>query len=386
MSERMLQFTAVFAAMVCVGICGCSSTTPARTTKQDGSQAVASGSGGNKTDAALGAGGALGGSGGMPAMDAPVTTGGTSATGGGSGGRTTTATGGSDLDGGARDLGGKIGTGGSYVDGGAHGSGGKIGTGGTVVDGGAPSSGGKLGSGGMVGTGGTTGVDAGPTPICGTEMGIVCPTGQFCDISDHCGMISDGAGDCKLTGPTVGCPDIYLPVCGCNGKTYPSDCDRAAAGVQKFSDGACVGGRDGGTADSNLGLAWQANTGSTGTGPGIIVLGKGWYAAGTSTSWQDYQAMIFDGTPSYGLSNAQLSDLSARLAALDLTSLPHASAGTSNCSAMLTFSTCSSCKTQTLAYSSSTQLAPEMEHVWAWFDQVLGSSSAAINPRTYCAN
>lgn len=96
--------------------------------------------------------------------------------------------------------------------------------------------------------------------------------------------------------------------------------------------------------------------------------------------------MIFDGTPSYGLSNAQLSALFALLAALDLSTLPHASTGTSHCSVTLTFATCSNCPSQTLTYSSSAQLAPEMERVWAWFDQVLGSSSAATNPRTYCAN
>jgi hypothetical protein len=38
-----------------------------------------------------------------------------------------------------------------------------------------------------------------------------------------------------------------------------------------------------------------------------------------------------------------------------------------------------------LEYTSAAQLAPELEPVWAWFDQVLGSPTIATNPRTYCA-
>ena len=49
------------------------------------------------------------------------------------------------------------------------------------------------------------------------------------------------------------------------------------------------------------------------------------------------------------------------------------------------FDLCTSCARQTLTYSSAAQLAPEIEPVWAWFDQVLGSATVATNPRTYCS-
>jgi hypothetical protein len=53
-------------------------------------------------------------------------------------------------------------------------------------------------------------------------------------------------GDCKGKGnctakPDV-CPEIFKPVCGCNGKTYSNECFAAAAGVNVASEGACKTG------------------------------------------------------------------------------------------------------------------------------------------------
>ena len=51
-----------------------------------------------------------------------------------------------------------------------------------------------------------------------------------------CGAIGS-AGVC-VDVPT-GCPDVWDPVCGCDGKTYGNDCTRKGARAQKDHDGEC---------------------------------------------------------------------------------------------------------------------------------------------------
>ncbi|WP_409012696.1 Kazal-type serine protease inhibitor family protein [Dyadobacter sp.] len=36
-----------------------------------------------------------------------------------------------------------------------------------------------------------------------------------------------------------GCYYVLAPVCGCNGKTYPNDCEARAHGITTFSQGEC---------------------------------------------------------------------------------------------------------------------------------------------------
>lgn len=86
-----------------------------------------------------------------------------------------------------------------------------------------------------------SGTSVGPAGSCGCGglAGLPCPTGDFCDLpTGSCGL-DDSSGACASTTelPCAG----GTPVCGCNGQTYSSDCERMAAGVSKKSDGACDG-------------------------------------------------------------------------------------------------------------------------------------------------
>jgi hypothetical protein len=66
-----------------------------------------------------------------------------------------------------------------------------------------------------------------------------CPEGYVCDISvpNACNG-ADLPGYCRPK-PEM-CTLQYQPVCGCDGRTYPNDCARLAAGVQLDHEGECA--------------------------------------------------------------------------------------------------------------------------------------------------
>jgi hypothetical protein len=76
--------------------------------------------------------------------------------------------------------------------------------------------------------------------VCGGFAGIPCTeTNEFCEFPDGTCHIADNQGICVPV-PDA-CPDIWDPVCGCDGNTYANDCERSKAGISKDHDGLCVG-------------------------------------------------------------------------------------------------------------------------------------------------
>ena len=76
-------------------------------------------------------------------------------------------------------------------------------------------------------------------PICGGFGGIPCADDQWCDYPDTavCGAV-DQLGICRPR--PAACPEVYLPVCGCDGETHGNACKAAAGGTDVAYDGPCL--------------------------------------------------------------------------------------------------------------------------------------------------
>lgn len=72
---------------------------------------------------------------------------------------------------------------------------------------------------------------------CGGLEGLSCPDGQYCNIADGSCGAADQTGECTAI-PDV-CTDEFVPVCGCDDRTYGNACEAAAAGVSVLREGAC---------------------------------------------------------------------------------------------------------------------------------------------------
>lgn len=69
---------------------------------------------------------------------------------------------------------------------------------------------------------------------CNCAENADCQNGFYCKKSTgHC----EDQGICTEK-PTV-CPELYYPVCSCNGVTYSNPCEAAAAGVNVEKPGEC---------------------------------------------------------------------------------------------------------------------------------------------------
>jgi hypothetical protein len=86
---------------------------------------------------------------------------------------------------------------------------------------------------------------AGSGQTCGGIASLECPSsGEFCNYEESAGgqgcdgAISDAAGVCEKS-PEV-CSAIYAPVCGCDRRTYSSDCNAHGAGQSVMREGECT--------------------------------------------------------------------------------------------------------------------------------------------------
>jgi hypothetical protein len=73
--------------------------------------------------------------------------------------------------------------------------------------------------------------------VCGGIAGLPCDPGEFCDLPADTCQWADLQGVCTPI-PNV-CPDLYAPVCACDGTTHSNECERRMAQAQKARDGAC---------------------------------------------------------------------------------------------------------------------------------------------------
>jgi hypothetical protein len=79
------------------------------------------------------------------------------------------------------------------------------------------------------------GGDGGPGISCAAAG--VCPSGSECEFTD--GNCKGTTGHCVVM-PSNGCPpDIFVPVCACDGQTHATDCFAWLANVAVAHPGVC---------------------------------------------------------------------------------------------------------------------------------------------------
>ena len=75
--------------------------------------------------------------------------------------------------------------------------------------------------------------------VCGTIAGLTCASTEWCDYGGAGGCrMPDAGGACRVR-PTA-CPEVYSPVCGCDGHDYDNGCFAHSAGTDVLHAGTCA--------------------------------------------------------------------------------------------------------------------------------------------------
>jgi hypothetical protein len=79
----------------------------------------------------------------------------------------------------------------------------------------------------------------GGTKKCGSWLGDICPSEQFCDFASiQCGKNGE-TGVCLVKPSLDVCPVACNPICGCDGKQYCNECFANHDGIDVDPNGSC---------------------------------------------------------------------------------------------------------------------------------------------------